>query len=66
MKYVVSATLTKDIPTGLNIMCCSRGYLAESKEEAVGRFVLEISKEYEEHQIHVRPVCICVDEFDFS
>jgi len=55
-KYVVSATLKKKIPTGLNIINSLVGIEAKSEEEAIGKFILLHCEKNPEHDIHVRPV----------
>jgi hypothetical protein len=56
--YVLSATLLKQNGIGsVNIMTDLRFIDAVSKEEATGKYVLEVSEEFPEHSIHIRPVC---------
>ena len=61
-KYVVAATLLKEISGGLNIMTQIYKYKAKSKEEALGKFMYDVSTEFPEHNIHRRPVVVCVED----
>jgi hypothetical protein len=58
--YAVAATLTKHVPNGLNIQTYIQKYEVASEVEAIGTFVMETAKKFPEHDIHVRPVVICL------
>lgn len=62
MKVVVAATLIKNLPTSLNVLCAIDKFDAVSEEEAVGMFVLKMSKVNPDHNIHVRPVSLVIEE----
>jgi hypothetical protein len=58
--YAVSATLIKDTKNRINIMTDLRRIKANSKEEAIGVYIMEVSEQFKEHQIWVRPVAMQV------
>lgn len=60
--YAVAATLTKHIPNGLNIQTYLQKYEVASEAEAIGTFVMETAKKFPEHDVHVRPVVVCLKE----
>ena len=54
--YAVSAVLIKDISTGKNIMGDLRSIKAFSKEEAMGKYIVEVNKQFPDYYVHVRPL----------
>lgn len=56
--FATLSTLIKDIPNGENIVSDLRVIETESREEAIGKYVLEISEQFPEHYIHCRPLVI--------
>ena len=60
--YAVASTLIKDMPNKMNIMTDLRLIEAVSKEEAIGIYMLQVSEQYSEHQIHIRPAVMPLPE----
>lgn len=61
-KYAVASTLIKKMPNKMNITTDLRLIEALSKEEAIGIYVLQVSEQYTEHQIHVRPAVMLLSK----
>lgn len=61
-KYAVASTLIKEMPNKMNIMTDLRLIEAVSKEEAIGIYVLQVSEQHPEHQIHVRPAVMLLSK----
>lgn len=59
-QYAVSSTLIKEIPNGSNIMSDLRPIKAFSKEEAMGKYILEVNEQFPEHHIHIRPITMVI------
>ena len=57
-QYAVASTLIQEKPGVMNILTDIRPIEADSEAEAIGVYVLEVSKEFPEHNIHVRPVSL--------
>jgi len=62
MFYAVAGTFTKRISSGLNIVCAIRKLEAISSDEAAGKFIRIMSEELPEHNIHVRPVFVALED----
>ena len=60
-KFAVCSTLLKDIQNGYNIMTDLRMIEAISKEEAIGKYTIEVSEQFKEHQIYVRPLAMEIE-----
>jgi len=55
-KFAVCATLTEDVPNGINIMTDLRTVKAANKNEAMGIYIMEVSEQFKNHQIYIRPL----------
>jgi type VI protein secretion system component VasF len=62
--FAMSATLIKNIINGVNIMTDLRIILARNKEEAMGKYILEINEQCPDHYIHVRPLAMEITRHD--
>jgi NAD(P)H-dependent flavin oxidoreductase YrpB (nitropropane dioxygenase family) len=61
-KYIVCSTLIKNIPTGMTVMTDMRDICALSNSEAVGRYILQVTKEFPEYSVHAHPLATLVEE----
>ena len=56
--YAVASTLIKEGIGIVNIMTDIRPIEANSADEAMGVYIREITEEFKEHYVHVRPVVL--------
>jgi hypothetical protein len=61
-RYAVAATLTKAIPTGLNIATRLAVVIANSEDEATGWLIKKAMAELIEHEVSVVVVTPILDE----
>ena len=64
MIYAVAGTYTKNIPSGLNIVCAIRKISAVSEDEAIGKFIKMMAENLPEHGLHVHPVHVLFEDID--
>lgn len=56
-KFVVCGVHTKSTLTGLNIQASMQFYFAVSEEEAIGKYIIQMSKQLPDHELFQRPLC---------
>jgi hypothetical protein len=62
MKYVISSIHYKYIPTGVNIQNVVSVKEAVSKEEAIGKHLIEAGKDFPDHSLLKNPIVLSTDE----
>jgi len=60
--YAVASTLIKEMVTKMNVVTDLRLIEAVSKEEAIGIYMMQVSEQYPEHQVHMRPAAMPLPE----
>lgn len=64
--YAVSGIFTKAIPNGLNIQGNIEIVDANSLEEAIGKYIIEIKKHLPEHNLFQTPLAIDISDYQLT